>query len=483
MVKITDINTANAALKSSPPLTAVVVGGTHGIGRAFLTQLTANTTSPKVYIVGRDSAALDKIIADLTTLNPTGTYIPILTPDLTLIANAHAAATQILALEPAKIDILYLSPGYLSFSARNPSPEGIDRLHCIRYLTRMRFILDLMPRLLLSPSPHVLTVLGAGQEGKIFPEDLPLLEDAHSGPMVCVGASMTYTTLFLEQLAKRYPKVSFVHSFPGMVKTNVYNHPEHLHWAVRFLANWVVFPLLGWLITVPVEEAGARCLYLLTSGEFAPAEKGGQEGAVGSDGKKGSGVYTVDEKCAVVQNKRLVEYREKGLGEKVYEYTMGEFGRVLASSLNNEMFRQPDHPQDAPGGQALAQATIDLCDVVWKNGVPTAPSLDPNTEVTVRISKCGEGCFKTAKFKNNENMPIEVGIKDVIFDGKIPEKVRYLARQTPFCFSYVKDGTTQMVGRMTRAQGEWVKKAMQPGGVKFRVVNGQETKPWGEELE
>jgi len=338
MVSISDVNNANAALKSAPSPTAVVVGGTHGIGEAFVRQLATHTASPRIYIVGRSQSLLANLITALNSLNTSGTYIPIATPDLTLVANAHAAALDIVAQEKAspspKIDILYLSPGYLTFRRRDASEEDLDRITALRYHSRMRIVLDLLPLLSKSPSPRVLTVLGAGQEGEIFPSDLALKEPEHSSAMTAVGAAMAYTTLFLEQLARRHPNIAFIHSFPGIVKTNVFNHPEHLGPVIRFLANWVLFPLLGWLMAVPVEEAGARCLYMLTSPEFAPAEGGDAAVAVvGSDGKKGSGAYAVNEKCeAVVNNKVLQRYREDGLDEKVWEYTMAEYERILGQT-------------------------------------------------------------------------------------------------------------------------------------------------------
>jgi hypothetical protein len=54
---------------------------------------------------------------------------------------------------------------------------------------------------------------------------------------------------------------------------------------------------------------------------------------VGSDGKKGSGAYTVNEKCeAVVNSKVLQPYREDGLDGKVWEYTMAEYERILGQT-------------------------------------------------------------------------------------------------------------------------------------------------------
>ncbi|KAK1752007.1 hypothetical protein QBC47DRAFT_389445 [Echria macrotheca] len=342
MVKLAEINHANASLKSLPPPTAVVVGATSGIGLSFLRQLAKSTTSPKIYIVGRSQPALTALIASLTETNPSGTYIPILTPDLTLVSNAHAAATEILRQETSqKIDILYLSPGYLTFRARDTSPEDLDRVTALRFYSRMRFVLDLLSLLQRSTffgeggGGRVITVLGAGQEGTIYPSDLSLKEKGHTGAVRLGGVASTYTTLFLEELARRYPTVSFVHTFPGVVDTNAYRHPEHLGPVARFLMRWVLFGLLKWFVTTPVEEVGKRTLYAATAGVFAPAAAAGQvadgDVAKGSDGMRGSGCYTVDAKCETIWNRKLVALREQGMGEKVWEHTMAEFERILGA--------------------------------------------------------------------------------------------------------------------------------------------------------
>ncbi|KAK3324813.1 hypothetical protein B0T19DRAFT_403008 [Cercophora scortea] len=336
MVKLASIKQANAALKTSlPSPTAVVAGGTAGIGLAFLTELAAQTASPTIYIIGRSSSNLASIIASLTTLNPSGTYIPIVTPDLTLVSNFRDAAKQILAHGPKKVDILFLSPGYLSFTPRQESPEGLDKLSTLRYYGRMRLVLDLLPLLDAAPNPRVLNVLAGGKEGKVHADDLGLRDPAHNGFIIAAVSTPTYTTIFFEKLAKLHPKISFVHSYPGAVKTGLLNRKE-VGWPVlSFLLYWVIVPLFGWLILIPAKESGERHLWAATAGlfasrEVAAAKKGEGEVAVGSDGAKGSGTYTINEKGeSVVNDKVLKEIRDTGVNEKIWEHTFEEYKRIL----------------------------------------------------------------------------------------------------------------------------------------------------------
>ena len=336
MVSPSTIKKAIADLKSTAPagLTAVVVGGTNGIGKGFLYKLAEHTASPKIYIVGRSESTLNTIISELKTLNPEGTYIPILSSDLTLVNQASKATAQIISQESSKIDILFLSQGFLTLRGRDESPEGLDKISAIRYYGRLRFILDLLPLLEKSPnSPRVISVLNAGSEGKVITEDLALKDPKNSGPVTAINAVTTYMTLSLERLAKDHPHVSFIHAHPGVVRTNIFN-AEHFHPAFSFVMNKVLGPTLLRVVTISPEESGERFLYLATSGRFPSVEgaKGSEKDAdvaVGTDGKKGSGAYIVTGKCeAVLSEAVLKPLRETGVDEKIWEHTVGELERI-----------------------------------------------------------------------------------------------------------------------------------------------------------
>ncbi|KAK3391238.1 hypothetical protein B0H63DRAFT_390099 [Podospora didyma] len=345
MVNLSEIRQANAALKTATApngLTAVVVGGTAGIGRAFLTSLATATTNPKIYIVGRKPDVLSSIVADLKTLNATGTYIPVETGDLTLVAVAHQTAQKILTGEAGgKIDILFLSPGYITFSSREESSEGLDKALAVRFYSRMRFILDLLPLLEAKnasrPFPaRVVTVLAGGSEATIFPDDLGLKEPAHQGVVTTAGIATTYTTMFLEQLAARHTQVSFVHTYPGFVRgTNLFKS-EHLGGLTRFLLNWMFMPALGRLMSISASESGERHLFIATDASFTPAGvMRADAAAVGSNGKIGSGAYIVGENAeskAAASERVMKPYREKAVDVLVYEHTLAEYRRILETT-------------------------------------------------------------------------------------------------------------------------------------------------------
>ncbi|KAK3319444.1 hypothetical protein B0H66DRAFT_575870 [Apodospora peruviana] len=340
MVSLTEVKAANASLHSTAPpgLVSVVVGGTNGIGKGFLYELAKHTSNPKIYIVGRNEATLGKIIQDLKDVNLTGTYIPILASDLTLVSVVRKTTAQIITQEK-KIDLLFLSQGYLTLSGRDESPEGLDRISTIRYYGRMRFILDLLPLLEAAPSPRVVSVLAAGTEGTIYPDDLGLKQPNHHGAIVQTAAAVTYTTLFLEQLAKLHPKVGFCHTHPGIVRTNIFNNAK-FNPVFKFFVVWILAPTVMRLISISAEEAGTRQLYVATSPAFVSAAEGASSRtedalsklALGTDGKRGSGAYMVGQKCQAVQKQELLQrYRDDGVDKKLWKHTVGELDRILGS--------------------------------------------------------------------------------------------------------------------------------------------------------
>lgn len=331
MVSLAEIKAFNSTLTALPQtLVAVVVGGTNGIGKAFLQQLASQTRSPKIYYVGRNETVLNDIKTELTSLNPSGTYIPIKAGDLTLLSSIEAATKQI-ASQESKIDILFQSQGFLTFAGRNESVEGLDKITSIRYYGRMRFIINLLPLLNAAQSPRVISVLAGGLEGKIFPDDLALKDPKNYGAVNAANVSATYTTVFMERLQKENPKISFVHKYPGFVRTNLFN-TEHFGAVVRLLVGWLIVPTVGRLLGISAEESGMRALYAATNPKFASSQSTASDRAVGSNGQIGSGVYTLNPKDVAQHNDQILKpVREEGLDKKIWDHTMGEYKRVLGT--------------------------------------------------------------------------------------------------------------------------------------------------------
>lgn len=120
MVSYADVLNYDSLKSAGSGLSAIFVGATQGIGLGALKPFTKHTDTPTIFIVGRSESTLNTIITDLKALNPTANLYPIRADDLTLLSNVNAACEKIKLhpAAPSKIDILCISAGYLSFSAR-----------------------------------------------------------------------------------------------------------------------------------------------------------------------------------------------------------------------------------------------------------------------------------------------------------------------------------------------------------------------------
>ena len=120
MVNIKDVRASNAALKASKEssgLVAVFVGATSGIGMGTLKQFAKYANAPKAYILGRSKKAATPLLDEIKSSNPQGTFEFIET-EISLIKNIDLACDDIKSKEK-KVDILFLSPGYLTLEGRN----------------------------------------------------------------------------------------------------------------------------------------------------------------------------------------------------------------------------------------------------------------------------------------------------------------------------------------------------------------------------
>lgn len=111
------IRASNALITEASILkTAVFVGGTDGIGKATLKDLVSKGFPIKVYIVGRNEAGHKALLDELRSLNPRADLIYV-QGQISLVAESQRISRVISAQED-KIDLLFLSAGYLPFTGR-----------------------------------------------------------------------------------------------------------------------------------------------------------------------------------------------------------------------------------------------------------------------------------------------------------------------------------------------------------------------------
>ncbi|CAF9932948.1 MAG: hypothetical protein HETSPECPRED_008497 [Heterodermia speciosa] len=332
MVSLEAVRLSNAKLKNLPPgLVALFVGGTSGIAESTLKQFYRHAIRPRIYIVGRNQDAADRIISELKTSQSEGTAT-FIRQDLTLLKNVDLVCDEIKRRE-TKLNVLFMTAGLSSMRGRDETSEGLDRKMTTNYYARMRFIHNLLP-LLRASAPELsraVSVLSPGQETATLNfNDLDLKQNfsLRNAMTYCV----TMTDFAFEELAKANPTVSFVHDFPGGVKTGFLKESNILLRAVgNILVDVVARP---WMTSI--EESGERHLFAATSRRYVSRD--GQEHGVGfgkgdsgkgTGGELGSGAYLIGSTGEQRGNEKALEQlRSKGAGEKIWKHTVSVFERV-----------------------------------------------------------------------------------------------------------------------------------------------------------
>lgn len=206
----------------------------------------------------------------------------------------------------------------------------------------MRFLYNLLPQLTnaansedTSPGKRgnlsrVLSVLDARGNASLILDDLSLKNNYSLRN--CASHAITMTSLSMEELASSYPSTSFVHTYPGIVKTGLMRESGFLMKTAANALMCVFSPL-----TVPLEESGKRHLYAGTSPTFAPKGSGlGGDAAVGSDGVQGSGAYLVGVDSATVANQKVLQgYREDGTRGLIWKHTLDVFKGICGDRGND----------------------------------------------------------------------------------------------------------------------------------------------------
>lgn len=197
----------------------------------------------------------------------------------------------------------------------------------------MRFIYNLLPLLSASTAPgRVISVLAAGQEGKIREDNLDLSKSWSFLSAATYAATMN--SLAMEHLASQHPSVSFVHMFPGVVQTPLFNK------AFGGVAG-PVLNFLGKPFSITLKEIGERSLFISTSSAYPPAHLGyaskagvpcvgGFEKSPASTGEIGGGSCLLRYDGRDVTNKKLMaDYRAKDFPSKIWAHTLETFQRAL----------------------------------------------------------------------------------------------------------------------------------------------------------
>ncbi|KAH0337340.1 hypothetical protein KCU81_g8145, partial [Aureobasidium melanogenum] len=360
MVSLESIRTSNLEASNLENLVAVFVGGTHGVAESTIRELFMRTTTPRAYIIGRSQEKAENLCKELEDLNP-GSKAIFINKDISVLKNVDDVCLELQHREK-KINILFLSAGYMSLSGRNETPEGLDHKMAVNYYSRIRFIMNLMPELTEAGKNHelsrVLTVLAAGSEADIDMDDMDLRKNytLHA----CLSHCVMMTDFMMEEFAKRHPQTSFSHSYPGTVKSGITNQ---LTGPIRLGVKVLYSVMTPWILNF--RESGERHMFQITSSMYKAKDgaagiplNGGLDIAVGMDGQKGSGAYLLDWDGRPAGDMGiLARYREKNAGPKIWEHTMTAIKKATSKKRladDNEQEEQKRREQHAAAAPNLA---------------------------------------------------------------------------------------------------------------------------------
>ncbi|THY15476.1 hypothetical protein D6D02_03941 [Aureobasidium pullulans] len=358
MVSLESIRTSNLEARNLENLVAVFVGGTHGVAESTVKELFLRATTPRAYIIGRSQDVADKLCKELEDLNP-GSKAVFIKKDISILKNVDEVCEELQRREK-KINILFLSAGYMSLGGRSETPEGLDHKMAVNYYSRIRFAMNLMPQLTEASNQkelsRVLTVLAAGSEADIDMDDMDLKKNytLHA----CLSHCVMMTDFMMEELAKRCPHTSFSHSYPGTVKSGITNS---LTGPIRLGVKVLYSVMTPWILNF--RESGERHLFQITSSMYKARNgsvgsiplNGGLDIAVGIDGVKGSGAYLLDWDGRPAGDMAVInKYRDMNAGPKIWEHTMTAIKkatsrkRLAEDDAQEEQKRREQHAAGAP---------------------------------------------------------------------------------------------------------------------------------------
>jgi NAD(P)-dependent dehydrogenase (short-subunit alcohol dehydrogenase family) len=334
MVALTAVRTHNSTLRSlSPGLVAVFVGGTSGIGLSTAREFVRNTSSPHIYLVGRNQAEATTLINELQTLNPSS-QLSFIKSDVSLLKNVDEVCKQIKEKE-SKVNLLFMTAGYFTLSGRDDTSEGLDRKFSLHYYARMRFLQNLSPLLTNAANStdanaslsRVVSVL----DPKLGRASAPILSDLslkdNFSLKNCATHASAMNNFALERFSNTHPGTSFIHAYPSGVNTGVGRElGKFLVPVWKIAVGTLLRPFL-----VDITESGERHLFAATAARYAPRVRAGsvQDVVKGGDDVKGSGSYQLNWDGETLADSPIAKkMRDEGAGEKIWSHTEEVFRSI-----------------------------------------------------------------------------------------------------------------------------------------------------------
>jgi NAD(P)-dependent dehydrogenase (short-subunit alcohol dehydrogenase family) len=190
--------------------TAVVTGGTSGLGEAAARALSAAGWA--VVVVGRDEARGEAIVGELRSAGRDASFVA---ADLFTVKGVRAAARAILAKAP-RVDLLVNNAGG-TFSKTVVTEDGLERTVALNLMAPFVLTEELMPSLEVQRGRVVNLVTGIPKGAKATPEQL-VGAGAGAGIGAYTRAKLALSALTREQQRRHGGRgVTFVSLHPGII--------------------------------------------------------------------------------------------------------------------------------------------------------------------------------------------------------------------------------------------------------------------------
>ncbi|KAF2229514.1 hypothetical protein EV356DRAFT_455682 [Viridothelium virens] len=338
MVVLEAIRASNKRIATTFPqgLVAVFVGATNGVGEATVLQFAKYVPSPRAYLIGRSQEAGIRIVNECKALNPEGEFT-FISKDTSLMRNVDEVCED-LKRQETSINLLFLTIGTMQTKIR--TDEGLHYPAALTVHARNRFISNLLPLINHATAlRRVVSVFIGTLEGQVKMDDF---QGWNMKLMANRDHAASITTLSLEAHQRENPSVSYIHNFPGVVRSGITRGTA----GPLLTALKTVFRLIGPLVYMPSKEAGDRHLFLSTSAKYAAGAhdptagvplSNGIEVARGTNGKAGGGVYSIDasgESAKPVVGQTLAGLRSNGMVETVMNTIEADIQSALATKVS-----------------------------------------------------------------------------------------------------------------------------------------------------
>lgn len=199
--------------------TALVTGGTDGVGRMVAERLGAD--GARVLVHGRDRARGSAVVAEIERA---GGQAELLLADLAALAEANRLADEV-AARTDKLDLLISNAGIGSASnggQRSESTDGHELLFAVNYLAGYVLAYRLLPLVVAAAPSRIVFVSSLGQQALDF--DDPMLTRGYDGTRAYRQSKLAQVMLAFDldaELAGRGVTVNALHPATYMATTMV----------------------------------------------------------------------------------------------------------------------------------------------------------------------------------------------------------------------------------------------------------------------